>query len=151
MNISNNLKEKIKGLFIKENIYFLLFIIIFFLLDRISKTKILNNFNESAYYINDYVNINLIWNIGIGFGLLSTNSTIFYNIVTILIRLVIIFLIYFFSLSKKFDKLIYSIIIGGALGNFYDRLIFKVFLTSLICIIIIFTGLPLMLQIFSLQ
>ena len=125
MNISNNLKEKIKGLFIKENIYFLLFIIIFFLLDRISKTKILNNFNESAYYINDYVNINLIWNIGIGFGLLSTNSTIFYNIVTILIGLVIIFLIYFFSLSKKFDKLIYSIIIGGALGNFYDRLIFK--------------------------
>ena len=125
MNISNNLKEKIKGLFIKENIYFLLFIIIFFLLDRISKTKILNNFNESAYYINDYVNINLIWNIGIGFGLLSTNSTIFYNIVTILIGLVIIFLIYFFSLSKKFDKLIYSLIIGGALGNFYDRLIFK--------------------------
>lgn len=125
MNILINLKEKIKGLFIRENIYFLAFITIFFLLDRISKSKILNNFNESTYYINDYININLIWNIGIGFGILSTNSTILYNSVTILIGLVIIFLIYIFSCSKKLDKLIYSIIIGGALGNFYDRLIFK--------------------------
>ena len=72
-----------------------------------------------------FINLNLIWNIGIGFGLLSTNSSLFYNIVTILIGTVILLLIYFFTISNKLDKFIYSIIIGGALGNFYDRVIYN--------------------------
>ena len=57
--------------------------------------------------------------------MLSSDSSLFYNIVTILIGLVIIFLFYIFVLSTNVDKLIYSIIIGGALGNFYDRLTYK--------------------------
>ena len=71
------------------------------------------------------MNFDLIWNIGIGFGLLSTNSSLFYNIVTMLIGIVILLLIYFFTISNKLDKFIYSIIIGGALGNFYDRVIYN--------------------------
>ena len=71
------------------------------------------------------MNIDLIWNIGIGFGLLSTDSTLIYNLVTILIGSVISLLIYFLMNADKVDKLIYSLIIGGALGNFYDRLTFK--------------------------
>ena len=120
-----NLRERTKSLFIKENIYFYVLISIIFFLDRFSKLKIINNFDEATYYINDFINLDLIWNIGIGFGLLSTNSNLFYNSVTLLIGLVILILIYFLIISKKTDKLIYSIIIGGALGNFYDRLIYK--------------------------
>ncbi len=120
-----SLKEKFKELLIIENIYFLAFITFIFFLDRFSKFKVLNNFNEVPYYINDFINLNLIWNIGIGFGFLSTNSDLLYNLITILIGLVILTLIYFFLIAEKLDKFIYSIIIGGALGNFYDRLVYK--------------------------
>ena len=120
-----SLKEKFKELLIIENIYFLAFITFIFFLDRFSKFKVLNNFNEVPYYINDFINLNLIWNIGIGFGFLSTNSDLLYNLITILIGLVILTLIYFFLTAEKLDKFIYSIIIGGALGNFYDRLVYK--------------------------
>ena len=90
-----SLKEKFKELLIIENIYFLAFITFIFFLDRFSKFKVLNNFNEVPYYINDFINLNLIWNIGIGFGFLSTNSALLYNLITILIGLVILTLIYF--------------------------------------------------------
>ena len=125
MKFLSSLKEKFKELLIIENIYFLAFITFIFFLDRLSKFKVLNNFNEVPYYINDFINLNLIWNIGIGFGFLSTNSDLLYNLITILIGLVILTLIYFFLTAEKLDKFIYSIIIGGALGNFYDRLVYK--------------------------
>tara|TARA_X000000950_G_scaffold54979_1_gene65751 strand:- start:307 stop:807 length:501 start_codon:yes stop_codon:yes gene_type:complete len=125
MNYLINLKDKKKIFLKKENLYYLIIVSLIFFFDRFSKSKIISNFNENIYYINDYVNFNLIWNIGIGFGLLSSDSSLFYNIVTILIGLVIIFLFYIFVLSTNVDKLIYSIIIGGALGNFYDRLTYK--------------------------
>ena len=125
MNLLINLKEIKNYFFKKENIFYLTFILIIFFLDRLSKKEIIGNFNESVYFINDYVNFDLIWNIGIGFGFLSTDSSVFYNLVTIIIGLVILFLVYVFATSEKTDKLIYSIIIGGAVGNFYDRLIYK--------------------------
>jgi len=125
MSLFNNLKESPKNLFIKENFYYFSLIIFIFLSDRFSKLEILKNFSDGSYYINDYMNIDLIWNIGIGFGLLSTNSSFFYNFVTLLIGIILMCLFYFFFSSKKIDKIIYSIIIGGALGNFYDRLVYK--------------------------
>ena len=117
---------KIKNeIFKKENIYFLIVIFFVFLLDRISKIKILNNFSESTYFVNDYLNFDLIWNVGIGFGIMSTNSSLIYNFITLIIGIVILFIFYIFFLSEKFEKISYSIILGGALGNFYDRLAFN--------------------------
>ena len=111
--------------FRKQNIFLVLIIFIIFILDRISKIKIINNFNDRAYFVNDFINLELIWNTGIGFGFLSTETDLFYNLVTLLVGLVIISLLYFAIISINIDNFIYSIIIGGACGNLYDRLIFK--------------------------
>ena len=125
MNLLANLKEKKKIFLKKENFYYLVFITIIFFLDRVTKSKIVSDFNENIYFINDFVNINLIWNNGIGFGLLSFNSSLVYNSITSIIGIVIIILFFFVLISKNKDKIIFSIIVGGAIGNFYDRLIYK--------------------------
>lgn len=117
-----NSRDIKKNLFKKENIFFFIVIFFIFFLDRYSKNIILNNFSENAFYINDFLNFDLIWNTGIGFGLLSNNSTLTYSLITVLIGLVILILMYFSFSSDKIDKFIFSIIIGGAIGNFYDRL-----------------------------
>ena len=109
----------------RENIYSLIFIIFIFIIDRYSKVQITNNFLDNTYYINDFLNFDLIWNTGIGFGLLSWDNSIFYNIITAIIGIVIVTLLYFLLNSKIFDRISLSLIIGGALGNFYDRLSYK--------------------------
>ena len=125
MNFFFNIKE-IKSTFLKvENFYCILLTIIIFIFDRITKIKIMQDYNENAFYVNQFINIDLTWNIGIGFGLLSTDTIAFYNLITVLIATIIIILLYFVIISKNFDKFIYSIIIGGAVGNFYDRLVYN--------------------------
>ena len=114
-----------KNLIKLENVYYLSLILIIFSLDRLSKKTIINNFSDNTYFINDYINLDLIWNTGIGFGILSTNSDLFYNLITLLIAIVLFILIYFLIVSSRTDKFIYSIIVGGALGNFFDRFMFK--------------------------
>ena len=120
-----NLKEIKNKIFKKENFYFLLLILLIFCFDRYSKITVINELINNTLYINDFVNFDLVWNTGIGFGLLSSNSSLFYNLVSIIICLIILFLIYLAMNADKFDKLIFSIIIGGAGGNFYDRLFYQ--------------------------
>ena len=109
----------------KENFYFLGIIFFIFGLDRYSKIEIINNFSEKVYYINSFINFDLIWNTGIGFGLLNFDSVLIYNLISLLIGIIITYLFFLMICSKGFDKLTYSIIIGGAVGNFYDRLFYK--------------------------
>jgi signal peptidase II len=125
MDFLISLKKIKKDFLLKENIYFLILILAIFTFDRYTKLIVINNFSEQNYFVNDYINFDLVWNSGIGFGLLDTQSTLFYNFVTTLIGLIILILIYIMINSKNLDKLIYSTIIGGAIGNFYDRITFK--------------------------
>ena len=125
MNYLNKIKNFNNLIFKKKKIFYLILIFVIFSLDRISKIKILEDFNDEIYFVNNFLNLDLIWNIGIGFGFLSTESTIIYNLVTLLIGSVVGILIYVSLVSDNFDKLIYSIIIGGATGNLFDRLYYK--------------------------
>ena len=122
MIISKNFKNK---LFSKETVISLTIIISIFILDRISKIQIISNLESSnSIFINDYLNFDLIWNTGVAFGLLSQNANIYYHIITFLIFLVIILLGYLIFKEDFFEKIFLSLILGGALGNFYDRLFY---------------------------
>ena len=125
MNYNNKFKEKKNSFLKKENIFIFLIILFCVFLDRYTKNEVIINFSENVFFINNFINIDLIWNTGIGFGFLSTESSLIYNLVSALVGVVIVILCYFTIISKVADKLIYAIIIGGAIGNFYDRLIFN--------------------------
>ena len=114
-----------KVIFLKENILMFFLIILVFFLDRYSKTFMLSNLNENLIYINDFINFDLIWNTGIGFGFLSSSSSLIYNTISVIVGIIVIALIYISLKSDKFDKTAFSLIIGGALGNFYDRIFFN--------------------------
>ena len=124
MNFLESTKIFKNNLLKKENIINFIIILTIFSLDRVSKFKVLNDFSDKDYFINNFLNIDLIWNIGIGFGFLSTTSSIIYNLITVLILSIIVFLFISMIKAEYLDKIIYSTIIGGALGNFYDRVIF---------------------------
>ena len=109
----------------KNNLYCLGVISIIFFLDRYTKLFILNNFTENSYYLNNYMNFDLVWNTGIGFGLLQVESSFVYNLISFLIGIVILILIFVSLYSKKFEKVIFALIAGGAFGNFYDRITYK--------------------------
>ena len=120
-----DLKEIKNKIITKNNLYCLIVISIIFFSDRYTKLFILNNFTEDIYYLNDYINLDLVWNTGIGFGLFSSSSDVIYNLISIIIFIVISLLFYLLCFAKRFEKMIFAIIIGGALGNFYDRIILR--------------------------
>ena len=116
-------QEEIKNKILKkENIYCLIIIFLIFTIDRYSKIGIIRNFTDTSFYLNDFLNFDLVWNTGIGFGFLSTDSSLIYNLITGIICIVIMFLIYLIVKSKTSDKILFSMILGGAIGNVYDRL-----------------------------
>ena len=108
----------------KFDIFSFIIIILTFGLDRLSKVYVINLIekNQSELFINDFLNITLNWNRGIGFGLLSFDATITYHLISALILLIIAYLIYLMVISDNSGKIIMSLIIGGAIGNLYDRL-----------------------------
>ena len=106
-----------------KNLVSLLIVIFIFIFDRITKIKIINHqLSNPQIFINDFVNLNLVWNTGIGFGLLSSQTNLIYNLISAVIFIIILFIIYIIVKSKFVDKILFSLILGGAIGNFYDRL-----------------------------
>ena len=115
--------NSLSSLLEKNNLICFLIVILTFSFDRISKIKIIDYQTEnSQIYINDFVNLDLVWNTGIGFGFFSSNSNLIYNSITAIICVIVIFIIYLIIKSLFMDKLFLSLILGGALGNLYDRL-----------------------------
>ena len=125
MILINKFKQINIKIFQKQNIFSLIILIFTFSFDRFTKLEVLEKFSENIIYYNEYINLNLIWNTGIGFGLFSASNSTIYNLITAIIGLVIIIVFYFLIISKLEDKISLSIIAGGALGNFYDRISFK--------------------------
>jgi len=120
MSIYKKYRSKI---FSKETIISLIIIIFVFVLDRFSKTSIINQqLNNDSLFINNYLNFDLVWNTGVSFGLLSQNANFYYHAISFVIFLVIIFLSYLIVRANFLDKVSFSLILGGALGNIYDRI-----------------------------
>ena len=108
----------------KIDIYSLFIIIIIFALDRFSKIYVIEliQSQEREIFLFNFLNLTLNWNTGIAFGLLSSNADLLYHLISALILLIIIYLIYLMVISDNSGKIIMSLIIGGAMGNLYDRL-----------------------------
>ena len=116
-------KNNFSFMVLKDKLICISLVKLIFFLDRISKIKIINHqLDNERVYINDFINLDLVWNTGIGFGLFSSNSTVIYNSITTLIGIILIIIVFMIIKSNLFEKILYSIILGGALGNVYDRI-----------------------------
>ena len=103
-------------------------VILIFLLDRISKIYVIyldKKFIGSEIFSSKFLNIILIWNEGIAFGLFSFDVKLFYNILTIIILAIILFIFFMVIKSNGFKKYSLLMILGGALGNIYDRIFYN--------------------------
>ena len=115
-------KDSIYTLTSKKNLCSLVIVIVAFLLDRITKIKIISHQNSNnEIYVNDYLNLELVWNTGIGFGLFNMEANFLYHLISLLILIIIFFIIFIIIKSSNIEKFFYSMILGGAFGNFYDR------------------------------
>ena len=105
-----------------------IFLVVCFALDRFSKTYILNILNNEGqvdFYVNQYLNIYLVWNTGIGFGLFSSENDIFYNLFTLIIIIINFVILYLAYVETKIKSVFLMIILGGSLGNLYDRIYYR--------------------------
>ena len=111
----------------KLSIYFLIVLIIFSF-DRISKVLILNILEDKDkvdIYINSFLNFYLVWNKGIGFGLFSFDGSIAYNLITFIIFVINGIIIYLVFIEKGIKVYFLLTILGGSLGNLFDRLYYN--------------------------
>ena len=121
-------KEKIVQLSKKLTLSFII-ILICFILDRVSKVYVISLFTQEnlnhSIYVNSYLNFILLWNKGIAFGLLQSEQ-IFYHLITAIIFSVIFFICFLILKSeKKWEIIYFSMIVGGAIGNFVDRIYYN--------------------------
>ena len=100
-------------------------VLIIFLIDRISKIYAIyldNKFSGSEIFTSKYLNINLIWNDGIAFGLFSFQKSNLYNFLTLIIIAIIFLIIFMTAKAEGIKKYSLLMILGGAIGNVFDRL-----------------------------
>ena len=100
-------------------------ILIIFFFDRLTKLYLINlqaSGIDIDFYIFSFLNFYLIWNTGIGFGLASMEANIYYHILTSIILIINIGLIFFLIKSKGIYAYLIALIIGGSLGNLFDRI-----------------------------
>ena len=115
-------------LFFKKTFIYFGIILFIFLADRISKLYILSVLEDLGFVdinINSYINLILVWNTGIAFGLLSFDQSEIYNLMSILITFINLFIIYLIIKSKDNTAYFFLIILGGSLGNLFDRIYYS--------------------------
>ena len=120
---------------LKKNISVFYIAFITFIVDRLSKLYILKLTdleNQTNIFITSFLDLNLVFNKGIAFGLLSFDKALSYNIVTLIIILITLIIFVMAIKSTGFEKLGFSLILGGSSGNIFDRLF------NFICIIIFY-------------
>ena len=115
--------------FLRKNFYISFSIVaLIYFLDRFTKVYVIqldrNNLGSDIFN-SAYLNIVLIWNKGIAFGLLSFSESYLYNIITLIITIIIIALVIISLKSQGFKRYSLLMIIGGALGNLHDRIFFN--------------------------
>ena len=115
--------------FLSKNFYISFSIVaLIYFLDRLSKIYVIqldkNNLGSDIFN-STYLNIVLIWNKGIAFGLLSFDESYLYNIISLIISIIIIVLIIMSLKSQGFKRYSLLMIVGGALGNLHDRFFFN--------------------------
>ena len=110
-------------------LYYPSIISILFIIDRISKNIIVNHKADASgnvdIYINPFLNFILVWNRGVGFGLFSFEQSTIYNLITSIIILISLTIIYFIIKTKDYRRYFFLIILGGALGNLFDRIYYS--------------------------
>ena len=115
--------------FLSKNFYigFSIVALIYFL-DRLTKIFVIqldkNNLGSDIFN-STYLNIVLIWNKGIAFGLFSFDEVFLYNILSLMISVIIIILVVMSLKNIGFKRYLLLMIVGGALGNLHDRIFFK--------------------------
>ena len=127
-SIQINVHDMIDRSIIKKNFFSIILISSIYFLDRASKLLMINlanNAPEFNFKLSSFLNLNLIWNEGIAFGLFSFNKEIYYNFLTFVIILITAVLVWFMVKSKGLEKIGFSIIIGGSIGNFSDRIYYS--------------------------
>jgi len=103
----------------------ILIILSIFIFDRITKIYLINlqeTGTDIDFYIYPFLNFYLVWNTGIGFGLASMETGIYYHILTFIILIINLLLLYFLFKSKGIYTYLFAMIIGGSLGNLFDRI-----------------------------
>ena len=103
----------------------IIIIVFAFFLDRITKIYLINlqaTGVDIDFYILPFLNFYLVWNTGIGFGLVSLESNIYYHILTAIIMVVNFVLVYFLLKTQGIYAYLFALIIGGSLGNLFDRI-----------------------------
>ena len=112
----------------KKIIKYFVIVLFIFLADRFSKLYILSvlqNYGDVYININSYINLILVWNHGIGFGLFSYDQSEIYNLMTILIAFINLFIVYLIYKTKDVSAYFFLIILGWSLGNLYDRIYYS--------------------------
>ena len=112
----------------KKNIFDFFIILIIFSLDRASKIIIidLNKFNKlTNYSLTPFLNLDLVWNQGIAFGLFSFNENLYYNVLTLVIIIVTLVVFILMFKSNGYQKYGFLMVFGGSLGNIFDRLYYS--------------------------
>ena len=109
---------------LQKILFYLFIVVLIFFLDRFSKIYILNlaELNNSVdIYLSSFLNLYLIWNKGIAFGLLSFEQNLIYNLITLLISVINIVIIFLIIKTKDIRVYFLIFILGGSLGNLFDR------------------------------